>query len=456
MKRLIASSSIAGAATIMAACALSAAPAFAHSALAASSTTTQLPSATTLSLSWPFASYGDEQAEDLSVTVGGAGSTPTGTVTITAGLTTVCTVSLTDGAGSCALTATELDPAAVNLVASYSGDATFAPSAAAQVLYVSAPTTIKLSLSPAAVTVFAPAQSEQLTVTVAAPGGFTPGGTVLVEPNNITSTGACGQINLAPSGVPGTAIGTCTVTVYEDGFGVKPYFYAQYAGDPYGGFGGSSVNTVLTVLKDPTTTTLRLSAPKIVYGHEQSERATVTLAPKYPAELYLDDVTVWAGSKALCVINVSTASTVAQHTASCLLPASALAAGKPALTASFAGDSWLGSSSSASARVTVTKAAAKVAFKWAASTVVYGHEKSEKFSVTVSPQYAGALSGTVTIETGRTVLCRITLKNGKRTGTCSPSAKALRAGRYTITAVFSGNGDYSGATYRKSYLTVKR
>jgi hypothetical protein len=57
---------------------------------------------TSISLSAPTATYGDEQADQLSVTVTSRyGGTPGGKVTVKTGATTVCTISLASGKGSC-------------------------------------------------------------------------------------------------------------------------------------------------------------------------------------------------------------------------------------------------------------------------------------------------------------------------------------------------------------------
>jgi hypothetical protein len=81
-------------------------------------------SATALTLSASAVMYGDEQAEQFTVTVSGADGTPTGTVTVSAGTATVCTITLADGTGNCAPTADEFPVGAVMLAASYSGDDT--------------------------------------------------------------------------------------------------------------------------------------------------------------------------------------------------------------------------------------------------------------------------------------------------------------------------------------------
>jgi hypothetical protein len=146
-------------------------------------------SATALTLSAPAIVFGDEQDEQFTVTVSGAGDTPTGTVTVSAGATTVCTIALADGTGSCAPTAEEFPVGTVMLAASYSGDDTFDPSSSPTVsLQVTSPplpppssTTTTLGLSKASVR-YGDEQAEKISVTVATPGdgGTVPVGTVTV------------------------------------------------------------------------------------------------------------------------------------------------------------------------------------------------------------------------------------------------------------------------------------
>src|SRR5690348_14813710 len=73
------------------------------------------------------------------------------------------------------------------------------------------------------------------------------------------------------------------------------------------------------------------------------------------------------------------------------------------------------------------------------STVIYGNEQVEKFSVKVSAgaRGAGVPTGYVEVETGTKMLCSIHLDRGK--GNCSPTAKALARGSYTIVAHYNGD-----------------
>jgi hypothetical protein len=88
-------------------------------------------SKTALKLSATKVTYGNEQTEHLAVTVSPqySGSTPTGTVTIKQAATTLCTITLSSGKGSCTLSAKKLPVGTYYLVARYGGSANFGSSA---------------------------------------------------------------------------------------------------------------------------------------------------------------------------------------------------------------------------------------------------------------------------------------------------------------------------------------
>jgi hypothetical protein len=79
------------------------------------------PTSATLALSAGTAVYGHEQSEKFSVTVTTVGGVPlaSGTVAVKAGSTLVCTIALSDGAGSCRLPKSKLKPGTYSLVAQY-------------------------------------------------------------------------------------------------------------------------------------------------------------------------------------------------------------------------------------------------------------------------------------------------------------------------------------------------
>jgi Bacterial Ig-like domain (group 3) len=90
------------------------------------------PTTTTLALSAATVAHGHEQGEKISVKVSPAYAGPaSGTVTIKAGSTVLCKITLASGAGSCQLGAKKLAPGTYHVVASYPGTTYLASSASA-------------------------------------------------------------------------------------------------------------------------------------------------------------------------------------------------------------------------------------------------------------------------------------------------------------------------------------
>jgi hypothetical protein len=94
---------------------------------------------TTVTMSAPQVAYGDEQSEHISVKVTakaprtrGLSSTPAGTVTVKAGRTTVCVITLRSGKGTCTLTAERLPAGTYTVIAAYPGSTDYAGSASAK------------------------------------------------------------------------------------------------------------------------------------------------------------------------------------------------------------------------------------------------------------------------------------------------------------------------------------
>jgi hypothetical protein len=96
-------------------------------------TVTRTPAIVSLALSTATVTFSHERAEHISVKVTGRtpGTTPVGKVTVKAGSTTVCTITLSRAAshaiaqGNCALAASKLRPGTYHLTASYPGDANY-------------------------------------------------------------------------------------------------------------------------------------------------------------------------------------------------------------------------------------------------------------------------------------------------------------------------------------------
>jgi hypothetical protein len=254
--------------------------------------------------------------------------------------------------------------------------------------------------------------------------GPTPTGTVtwtLTGPGSPTCPSSTLSAGTATCTISNTQAGTYTAT-------------ASYSGDSnYGTATGTDDAAHVAAAR----VTLSLSAAKVTYGREKSEKlsVTVTPAPRTGTVTISDSVTT------LCSIKLSAGK------GSCSLSNTQLAAGTYSLVAIDAGND------SAQKLLIVAKATSKTTLKLSAANVTYGGEHAERLSVTVSGQGKGLVpTGTVTIAASSTVICSINLTMGK--GSCLLSAKQLAAGRYSLVATYAGATDFLGSTSTKQSLAV--
>src|SRR6185437_3806279 len=135
-----------------------------------------------LSASADTVAVGNEQSAHITATVSpsAAGGTPTGTVTVTAGTTNVCVITLSGGTGTCDVPDGSLPAGDYTLAASYSGDQSYDSSSTGtgdggggkvfHVLPAPLDTSTTLAPSPTTKVTFGREQARPLNVTVAAPG----------------------------------------------------------------------------------------------------------------------------------------------------------------------------------------------------------------------------------------------------------------------------------------------
>ena len=110
--------------------------------------------------------------------------------------------------------------------------------------------------------------------------------------------------------------------------------------------------------------------------------------------------------------------------------------------------------SAPSAHVIVGKATTETALSVTGSPVTYGNEEAVTFTATVSPQISVTPTGTVSVSSGLTDLCSITLP----ATTCTTAATALDASptAHPVTASYGGDREYSGSTSVSHGLTVQQ
>ncbi len=298
--------------------------------------------------------------------------------------------------------------------------------------------TVSLTASAATVA-YGAEQSETLTATAAPVAGIEPTGTVTVA---------------GPSGAT-----LCTITL-ADGTGSCPLPANQLTAGPstltatYNGdatFLPSTDSASVTVTQAATATRLAVTPAAITFSGTASKLAisgTVSspgATPTGTAAVHVDGHTVTG----------CTSVPLNGGKITCTGTTAILAGGKHAVTLSYVGAANFTASTSAVVTVTVGVAGSTPALALSRSSVTYGHENVEKFTVSVSRKGSVYPTGKAQVRMGSTTLCTVTLtSNG--TGSCTLAARQLRAGTYSITAVYLGNADYHSSQSARKALKVVR
>jgi hypothetical protein len=374
-------------------------------ATGASFTVTKATTAFTESAAPASVPYGT--ADTLSAT--GLASDATGTVTFTSGGATLCVVTLP--ALSCA-TSTSLAVGTYNVSATYSGDANYNGSTATGASFTVTKADIAMTESAAPASV--PYGTQDTLSVSGVPGAAT--GTVI-----FTSSGS----TLCTATLPATSCQTSTSLI--------PGTYAvtaTYAGDS--NFNGAiATGASFTVTKASPSMAESAAPATIPYGSQDTLSET-----GLPAGA-TGTVTFTSGGSTLCS---ATLPAVSCQTSTSLTPATY------DVTAAYPGDSNYNGASATGASFRVTKAATSMSESAAPATIAYGAQ--DTLSVTGLP--VGA-SGTVTFSAGGSVLCTATLP----ATSCQTSA-TLPPGTYDVTAVYTGDSNYTGTTATGATFTVTR
>jgi hypothetical protein len=212
------------------------------------------------------------------------------------------------------------------------------------------------------------------------------------------------------------------------------------------GYQATSGPLSLTVGKGASTTSLSLSSSSVAYGKESSLVFTAIVAPSGSPT---GTISVVKGSTTLCTIKLpaqacSIPNTNAGNTT--FVPSVT----PYSITATYGGNSSYSASTSSPQYLTVTRGASTTSLSMSASGVVYGSESAETFTATVTGAPTGiAPTGTVNIQNGSVVLCTARVVSASKSttkATCGLSATQLPGGLYSVTASYSGDGNYLPST----------
>ena len=346
-------------------------------------------------------------ADTLSVTGLPAGAT--GTVAFTSGGSTLCVATLPTI--SCDTSST-LDPATYPVTATYSGDSNYNPATATGASFVvtKADTAMTESAAPASI----PYGSRD-TLSVAG---------LAVDATGTVSFSSGGS-PLCTATLPAISCQTSSTLVA----GTYPVT-ATYSGDGhYKGTTAGSASFVVTKADPPF---IESAAPaSIPYG-----TADTLSAAGLPGGA-TGTVTFTSGGSTLCVAALPTISCQTSMT---------LAPGPYPVTATYSGDSNFSGSTATGASFTVTQAETAMTESAAPASIPFGLQ--DTLSAAGLP---GDATGTVTFTSGESTLCTATLP----AITCQTATK-LVPGVYPVTATYSGDSNYNGASATGASFTVTR
>ena len=388
---------------------------FTSSTSPSSAPETVFTASTTTALGFTSGSVPYGGAVTMAATINASTATAaTGTITFTDTSTTpstpLATVAITAGASGASYTTSSLTVGTHTIVATYSGDSNYTGSS-------SSATPLVVTLAASSTTASATGTaiiygtSDTITATVSPSTSGVPSGTVTFKDGATvigTQTLFGSTASITPSILAG---GTHTITIV-------------YSGDS--NFAASTSSPlVITVSAAASTTAVSVPAP-ITYGSAALLSATVTSST--PGAL-TGTVTFKDGATVLGT------GTLSAGTAS--FSAAALTGGTHSITAVYSGDANYATSISAGATLTVNKAGTTSGVGATTPVITYG--ASEVLTATVTPMTA---SGTFTFQDGGVTIGTGTISNG----TASFSTTALAAGAHTITAIYSGDGNYLTST----------
>jgi Ca2+-binding RTX toxin-like protein len=366
----------------------------------------------------------------VSVTSPGAGA-PSGTVQFQDGGAVVDTepLQLVNGQSQASFTTTSLAVGGHTITANYSGDGNFlASTGTLSTTVAQANTTTALSASVAS-PVYGQAVTFTASVSVTAPGAGAPTGTVAFKDNGqLVDTETLQLVNgqyQASYTTSGLAVGSHTIT-------------AGYSGD--GNFQASSGDQATTISQATTSTALSATTAAPVYGQAVTYSATISVvapgagAPSGTVQ-FLDGGYV-LDTESLQLVN-------GQYQAN--FTTSGLAVGAHTITASYSGDgNFL--ASSGNTVTTVSQAATTTGLVSSVSPAVYGQPVTFTATVSITAPGAGTPTGTVQFQDGNNVVDTETLQLVNGQYQASYQTSSLSVGTHTLTASYSGDGNFTGST----------
>ncbi len=393
-------------------------------------TTTKLTKNTTAPIK-----YG--QSVSLTATVaktGNSTASPTGTVNFMDGTNLLGTATLSGGVA----TFTTTIPVGSNSISAvYGGDANFATSTSntlTQTVTKSATTNI-LQKSANAPIRFGQAEYLTATLTPVSPGAGTPTGTVgFMDGSALLGYGTIGVLGgdaafFTTNALP---VGSNSIT-------------AVYYGDS--NFAASTSETLIQVVNQSATTTKLTKNTTAAVKFGQQVTFTATVAPVSPGAGTPTGYLTFYDSGAMMGTAQLAASGVAIFTIG--LPS----VGSNSITAVYSGDTNFTTSTSGALTQTVNQAATTAKLtKSTSAPITYGQSVTLTASIAAVSPGNGMPAGTVNFMDGSTLLGTGALSFG----TAMLTTTTIPAGSNSITAVYTGNADYTASTSGALSQTVNK
>jgi hypothetical protein len=354
---------------------------------------------------------------------------PPGSVIFADGDTTLGAATV-DASGVAALTMTFEVQGKHSLVAVYGGSGGFVggPSSKLKQIVNGPPPDVFLQSSPNPSTF---GKTVTFTVNVfLPPSGPIPSGTVrLTEGGTVIDTGvldSTGQARLQLNLLP---VGAHTIV-------------AEYAGDSI--FGpANSLPLTETVNGSSSTTTVNVTPNPSVFGQ------IVTLTSSVIAG---SGSGIPTGTVAFVDGGTNIGSVAVDGTGNASLQINSLNVGNHSITATYSGDANFQASTSAPSSLTVNASPSTTTLSTAPNPSVFGQVVMLTASVAASGGGGGTPSGAVTFSEGASTLGSVSLDN---TGRASLSLNSLTAGSHSITASYSGDGNFLGSSVAASQTVSK-
>lgn len=377
-----------------------------------SQTVNPAPTSTTVVSSLNPSTY--HKSVTFTATVASGAGTPGGAVTFKNGATVLGTGTLSGGKAS--FTTAALTGGSHSITASYGGSQNFAGSTSSVLTQTVNPaataTALKSSANPSTFH-----QTVTFTATVTSPAGVAFGSVTFKN----------GSVAMATATLNGSGVATLSTNALAAG---AHSITAVYAGNA--DFKSSGSNAVAQTVNKASTTT-KVSPSINPSAYHQSVKLTATVAGAFGGQP-AGTVTFKSGVN---VLGTGTLNASGQAT----LTVNTIPVGTHSITATYGGNAdYVGSASTAFTQ-TVNKAATKTAI--ASSLNPSKHGTAVTFTATVSPNFGGAVTGTVTFKNGSTTLGTATVNSSNQ---AKFTTSTLSVGTHSITAAYSGNGNLTAST----------